>query len=117
MFRPEYRWNHIRTDILDAYARQHFTLDLLIWDIPDIKIESFVYPEEQKRVIKMAEPQHCYFCQAAFTPEYPDEPDSGLYKEEVGEFWSNELDESVLAHADCVPEGTFEGTNEEWSMA
>lgn len=36
---------------------------------------------------------------------------------EMGEFWSNKLEDSVMAHVDCLPEGTIEGTNEEWSMA
>jgi len=64
------------------------------------------------------DPDRCYFCQAEFTPQYPNEADAyGLYEEEVGEFWSEELQISVLAHADCVPEGTLEGSNPNWKLA
>jgi hypothetical protein len=39
---------------------------------------------------------------------------------EVGEFWSNTLQNSLLAHPDCLPNGidvVITGKDPEWSMA
>ena len=57
----------------------------------------------------------CHFCGGVKKLD----PDGMPYKQfpEMGEFWSNKLEDSVMAHVDCLPEGTIEGTNKEWSMA
>jgi hypothetical protein len=54
---------------------------------------------------------HCWFCEAELPMK------DGDYVEEIGELWSEKMQNTVLAHVDCLPEGTLEGTNEEWSMA
>jgi hypothetical protein len=62
----------------------------------------------------------CYFCEERFRFERGSKPSDGLYAEEVGEFWSENLQDSVLAHPDCTPMGIdaiFNGTDPEWKMA
>jgi hypothetical protein len=57
----------------------------------------------------------CAFCNMKLKQDK-----SGMYEEEVGEFWSKTLQNSVLAHPDCLPNGIdaiFEGKDPEWSMA
>ena len=59
----------------------------------------------------------CHFCQEQFlvTPG-----DNEGFTEEVGEFWSEVLKRSVLAHPDCLPMGitaTLEDEDPEWKMA
>ena len=113
--RPEYRWFWIKNDILDAYARAMFNLDIPIWDIRDVKEQSLAYPEFQKKERKMEREWTCHFC-----GEVKKLDEDGLpYKQfpEMGEFWSEKLQDSVMAHVDCLPEGVLEGTNDEWSMA
>lgn len=59
--------------------------------------------------------QICAFCQQGLKKDK-----QGMYKEEVGEFWSEELQNSVLGHPDCTPRGidTIQnGQDPEWSMA
>ena len=54
----------------------------------------------------------CHFCE-----EHIDEDD---FTTEIGEFWSRTLQNSVLAHPDCLPNGIdaiFNNTDPEWSMA
>lgn len=61
--------------------------------------------------------QHCHFCQEALLV---DSHDDDLYEEEVGEFWSEVLQSSVLAHPDCLPMGidaTLSGADPEWKLA
>jgi hypothetical protein len=55
---------------------------------------------------------HCFFCEEKILMGPMDIP-----IHEIGEFWSEKLQTSVLAHPDCLPEGVLEGTNDEWSMA
>ena len=62
----------------------------------------------------------CHFCGTKFTPEPGTKPEDGLFKEEVGEFWSIIKQDSVLAHPDCLPLGidaVFNETDPEWRMA
>ena len=64
-----------------------------------------------------SEKWRCHFCQERlWVAEYdPDE-----FGEEVGEFWSEVLKESVIAHPDCLPMGadaTLRGEDPEWKMA
>lgn len=57
----------------------------------------------------------CAFCQALLKQDK-----DGMYKEEVGEFWSKTLQDTVMAHPDCLPLGidnTIMGKDPEWSMA
>lgn len=59
---------------------------------------------------------HCFFCEAELKVQGP----SDFFTEEVGEFWSETLQASVLGHPDCLPLGIdaiFEGTDTEWKMA
>jgi hypothetical protein len=61
---------------------------------------------------------HCFFGGEAFI--FDGDPEDGLYAEEVGEFWSDELNDSVLAHPDCTPRGItaiLEGADPDWKMA
>jgi hypothetical protein len=47
-------------------------------------------------------------------------PEDGYYAEEVGEFWSETMQDSVLGHPDCTPLGIdaiFMGEDPEWKMA
>jgi hypothetical protein len=58
----------------------------------------------------------CHFCEEKLVLD-----DSGMsYTTEVGEFWSEALQDSVLAHPDCLPRG-FEavaaGSDPEWKLA
>jgi hypothetical protein len=49
-----------------------------------------------------------------------DSEDDDLYEEEVGEFWSEVVNHSVLAHPDCLPMGidaTLNGADPEWKLA
>jgi hypothetical protein len=60
----------------------------------------------------------CYFCKSDFVMD--GDPEWGLYAEEVGEFWSESMQDSVLAHPDCLPRGispVIEGTDPEWKLA
>lgn len=57
----------------------------------------------------------CYFCEEPFLFDK-----HGMYREEVGEFWSEKLQHSVIAHPDCLPNGidtVFLGEDPEWKMA
>jgi len=64
---------------------------------------------------KIMDGDACAFCQEIIKR---DEEDWILESNgEVGEIWSQTLQASVLAHVDCIPEGTIDGTNDEWSMA
>jgi hypothetical protein len=62
----------------------------------------------------------CYFCGESFTPRRGTRPEDQDWVEEIGEWWSEKLQHSVLAHPDCLPMGvtaTLNGEDEEWSMA
>jgi len=62
----------------------------------------------------------CHFCGDTFLVEKGSSPDDELFAEEVGEFYSNKLQDSVLAHPDCLPlgiEAVLEGNDPEWVMA
>lgn len=62
----------------------------------------------------------CYFCGDKFRLSRGTKPEDGDYAEEVGEFWSEKLQHSVLAHPDCLPMGitnTLEGKDPDWKMA
>ena len=62
----------------------------------------------------------CYFCGEKLRLERGTKIEDGMYAEEVGEFWSEKMQDSVLGHPDCVPggmESVLSGTNEEWLMA
>ena len=57
----------------------------------------------------------CYFCGAEFLRDKFDD-----YTEEVGEFWSDKLQDSVLAHPDCTPRGVeaiLMGEDPDWKLA
>jgi hypothetical protein len=57
---------------------------------------------------------HCFFCEEKLPMV------GGFYKQEVGEFWSEELGNSVLGHPDCTPNGIdaiFNGEDPDWKMA
>jgi len=59
--------------------------------------------------------QRCHFCEATLKRNK-----DGWYTEEVGEFWSDKLQDSVLAHPDCLPLGidaVFNGEDPDWKMA
>jgi hypothetical protein len=58
--------------------------------------------------------KYCFFCESRL-----DMDGSGMYKEEVGEWWSKTLQNSVLGHPDCLPdcEAALTGNDPEWSMA
>lgn len=61
--------------------------------------------------------KRCHFCQERLRV---DPQDDEFYLEEVGEFWSEVLQRSVLAHPDCLPMGitaTLLGEDPEWKMA
>lgn len=58
----------------------------------------------------------CYFCKEILKYDISEMS----YTTEVGEFWSDKLQDSVLAHPDCTPNGIdaiFNGTDPEWRMA
>lgn len=59
----------------------------------------------------------CHFCQErVLVASYDDDE----WMEEVGEFWSEVLNRSVLAHPDCLPMGidaTLSGADPEWKLA
>jgi hypothetical protein len=62
----------------------------------------------------------CYFGGEPFRYQRGTRPEDGLYVEEVGEFWSEELQDTVLAHPDCTPRGIdaiATGQDPDWSMA
>ncbi len=57
----------------------------------------------------------CHFCGDKFLMDKYD-----MYREEVGEFWSDALQDSVLAHPDCLPLGidaVIAGEDPDWKMA
>jgi hypothetical protein len=59
----------------------------------------------------------CHFCGDTLRTE---EGTDDLFVEDVGEFYSNKLNDSVLAHPDCLPMGidaTLNGDDPEWVMA
>lgn len=59
----------------------------------------------------------CHFCEE---PVWVTVYDEDEFAEEIGEFWSDKLQDSVLAHPDCLPMGitaTMEGEDPEWKMA
>ncbi len=58
---------------------------------------------------------HCFWCHSKFRKDKYD-----MYTEEVGEFWSDELQNSVLGHPDCTPlgvEAILLGEDPVWKMA
>jgi hypothetical protein len=58
--------------------------------------------------------KHCWFCEEKLRMR------DGMYLDEVGEFWSERLQDSVLGHPDCTPLGIdaiFNGEDPEWKMA
>jgi hypothetical protein len=63
-------------------------------------------------------PDRCHFCEETIKKDK-----SGWILEsngEIGEFWSKTLQDSVLAHPDCLPNGAdaaLTGEDPEWSMA
>lgn len=63
----------------------------------------------------MSAVQRCHFCgDKLLLDRY------GMYREEVGEFWSDKLNDSVLAHPDCLPLGigaVINGEDPEWKLA
>jgi hypothetical protein len=67
------------------------------------------------------EPQtDCYWCGEPFRLERGTMPEDGLYVEEVGEFWSEEMQDSVLGHPDCTPLGIdaiVRGEDPDWKLA
>lgn len=61
--------------------------------------------------------KRCHFCHEIIKTE---PGDIDLYLEEIGEFWSENLQDSVLAHPDCLPMGidaTLAGEDPEWKLA
>jgi len=64
--------------------------------------------------------KRCYWCEESFTPHKGTTYEDEYFVEEIGEFWSEKLQDSVVGHPDCVPGGIdtiFEGNNPEWKMA
>jgi hypothetical protein len=62
----------------------------------------------------------CYFCEEKFRLERGTTPADGMYAEEVGEWWSASMQDSVLGHPDCLPGGVetvLMGEDPEWQMA
>jgi hypothetical protein len=60
-------------------------------------------------------PSTCHFCGGTFRFDK-----HGMYAEEVGEFWSDKLQDSVVGHPDCTPNGIeaiIMGEDPEWKMA
>jgi hypothetical protein len=60
----------------------------------------------------------CHFCE----DEIKKDKDGWILESngEIGEFWSESLQDSVLAHPDCLPLGidaVFSGEDPEWKMA
>jgi len=61
---------------------------------------------------------HCFLCER----ELPIDSDGMIIgdDEEVGEFWADAFEDSVLIHPDCLPQGidaVFEGTDPDWKLA
>lgn len=59
----------------------------------------------------------CYFCGESVLvgPEENEE-----YADDVGEWWSESMQRSVLGHADCLPMGataTMQGSDPNWKLA
>lgn len=62
----------------------------------------------------------CYWCLERFRYEKGTKPEDGMYLDEVGEWWSESLQDSVLGHPDCLPMGvdaTLQGLDPNWCMA
>ena len=62
----------------------------------------------------------CFFCGDRFVPRPGTTVEDEDFVDEYGEFWSEKMQESVLGHPDCIPNGIesiFDGTNTEWKMA
>lgn len=60
----------------------------------------------------------CHFCEEVIVRNKGKVNES--YIGEIGEFWSVKLNDSVLAHPDCLPLGidaVFSGEDPEWKMA
>jgi hypothetical protein len=58
---------------------------------------------------------HCFFCESELKMD-----GCGMPVEEVGEFWSDALEDSVLGHPDCTPLGIDAiqtGEDPDWKMA
>ena len=67
------------------------------------------------KALRINRGEECAFGGCKLT-ELPD----GTFTEEVGEFWSDKLQNSVLAHPDCTPNGIdaiINGTDPDWKMA
>jgi hypothetical protein len=67
------------------------------------------------RLDKPIDVNRCHFCETALRLK----ADGMEYTTEVGEWWSRSLQDSALAHPDCLPyglEGTYE-SDAEWTMA
>jgi hypothetical protein len=63
---------------------------------------------------KKIDTTRCHFCEDKLKKT------DGWYGEEIGEFWSKTMNDTVLAHPDCLPNGidaVFQQTDPEWSMA
>ena len=61
------------------------------------------------------DPTVCHFCGSKLRMDR-----GGMYLEEVGEFWGEAIQDSVLAHPDCLPLGidaTQAGEDPNWVMA
>jgi hypothetical protein len=45
------------------------------------------------------------------------DPDN--FNDEIGEFWSDKLQDTVVAHPDCAPDfqAIFDGSHPDWKMA
>lgn len=66
------------------------------------------------------EARRCYFCGEKFRYERGTPIEEDMFAEEVGEFWSEKLQDSFLGHPDCLPMGitaTIEGQDPDWKMA
>jgi hypothetical protein len=78
-------------------------------------------PERYRQVNHLDTPvnvNQCHFCGTKIKKDKDGWilPSNG----EIGEFWSETLQDSVLAHPDCLPNGidaVFEGSDTEWKMA
>ena len=70
--------------------------------------------------IPQADLSRCYWCGAQFRYKRGTKPADGYYTEEVGEFWSMTMQDSVLGHPNCTPMGIDAILTEEdpeWRMA
>jgi hypothetical protein len=87
-----------------------FCMPREMWDILPEKMPYFMVVLEHEVVY------HCHFCGEKLVLD-----ESGMsYTTEVGEFWSDVLNDSVLAHPDCLPRGidaVITGTDPEWRLA